>query len=479
MNRKSVAELLASHEHLTASSKAQSEEIAELRRQLEWFKKQLFGSKSERRLVDPDGRQLSLGEWRQEGSPGQEITVAEHRRRSSTRRDEKPEADEVRFDDSVPVEEIRIENPALDDEHEVVSEKVTYRLAQKPASYVLLKYIRPVVKRKSDGELVCPPAPASVLGKSIADVSLLACLAIDKFLYHLPLYRQHQRMAAAGIRLNRSTLTGLVHRTGDLLQPIYEAQWVSVLAGDVVAMDETPIKAGRKVRGKMNTGYFWPIYGDRGEIVFPFSDSRSGEMLQEALDGYEGVLLTDGYEPYVRYAARVNEIVHAQCWSHYPECGVIRSRLLRPLWGRSHTVRRLGIIQVIRRGSRTCSRHGDSRWQLSAFGRTSFERSPDLARKRCWAEYGCRLLQMGSTLPARLPSTRLPRGGQSHVALCPSFRVEVRQGSWNRSVWRSMRRTKRVARVVVGSGGVRHPGSSMASTCDPTSSFVASSTVFH
>jgi transposase len=216
----------------------------------------------------------------------------------------------------VPVEEIRIETSAMDAEHEVVSEKVTYRLAQKPASYVLLKFIRPVVKRKTDGKLSCAPAPASVLGKSVADVSLLACLAIDKFLFHLPLYRQHQRMAAAGVRLARSTLTGLVHRTGDLLQPIVEAQWASVLASDVIAMDETPIKAGRKVRGKMKTGYFWPIYGDRDEIVFPFSDSRSGQMLDEVLDGYQGVLLTDGYAPYELYAARVNEIVHAQCWSH-------------------------------------------------------------------------------------------------------------------------------------------------------------------
>jgi len=309
LDRKSIVDLLASHQELVARNE-------ELMRQLEWFKKQLFGPKSERRWVDPDGRQLSLGEWRQEESPGKEITVAEHRRRSTTRHDEKPDVEELRFDDSVPVEEIRIENPAMDDEHEIVSEKVTYRLAQKPASYLLLKYVRPVVKRKGDGKLSCPPAPASVLGKSIADVSLLACLAIDKFAYHLPLYRQHQRMSAAGIRLDRSTLTGLVHRTGDLLQPIYEAQWASVLAGDVIAMDETPIKAGRKVRGKMKTGYFWPIYGDRDEIVFPFSDSRSGELLQEALDGYEGVLLTDGYEPYERYAARVNEIVHAQCWSH-------------------------------------------------------------------------------------------------------------------------------------------------------------------
>jgi len=309
LNREDIVKLLASHE-------AQSTEIAELRRQLEWFKRQLFGSKSERRLIAPDGRQLSLGEWKQEDSPGTEITVAEHRRRSTQGRDDTADEGQVRFDDSLPVEEIRIPHAAVDEEHEIVSEKVTYRLAQKPASYVLLKYVRPVVKRKEDGKLSCPPAPASVLGKSVADVSLLACMAIDKFVYHLPLYRQHQRMAAAGIRLARSTLTGLMHRTGDLLQPIYEAQWVSVLASDVVTMDETPIKAGRKGRGKMKTGYFWPIYGDRDEIVFPFSASRSGEVLKEILGQYQGVLVSDGYTPYESYAARVNEIVHAQCWSH-------------------------------------------------------------------------------------------------------------------------------------------------------------------
>jgi hypothetical protein len=107
-----------------------------------------------------------------------------------------------------------------------------------------------------------------------------------------------------------------MHRTGDLLEPIVEAQFASITSGAVVAMDETPIKAGRKVRGKMKTGYFWPIYGDRDEIIFPFSPSRSGELIHQLLDGYRGVLLTDGYEPYERYAARVNEIVHAQCWSH-------------------------------------------------------------------------------------------------------------------------------------------------------------------
>lgn len=136
---------------------------------------------------------------------------------------------------------------------------------------MILKYVREVIKRREDGALSCPPAPASVLGKSFADVSLLAGLVLDKFRYHLPLYRQHQRMQAAGIRLARSTLTGLVLRTADLLKPIYEAQLLSVRTSAVVSMDETPIKAGRTGSGKMRTAYFWPVYGDRHEVVFPFA----------------------------------------------------------------------------------------------------------------------------------------------------------------------------------------------------------------
>ena len=309
LNRNDIAGLLSSHQQLT-------ERNVELKRQLDWLRNQIFGTKSERRLVDPDARQLFLGELTQQDEPVSEVTIAEHRRRSRKRPDEDPDESDLRFDPSVPVEEIRIPQPALDADHEIIGEKVTLRLAQLPASYVVLKYIRPVVKRKDDGKIVCSPAPAAVLGRSVADVSLLACMVIDKCKYHLPLYRQHQRMTAAGIHLARSTLTELVHRTGDLLQPIYEAQLESVVSGSLVTMDETPIKAGRKRRGKMNTGYFWPVHGDRAEIVFPFSDSRSGAFIQEVLGDYRGVLLTDGYSAYDAYVRRINDVVHAQCWSH-------------------------------------------------------------------------------------------------------------------------------------------------------------------
>jgi hypothetical protein len=181
---------------------------------------------------------------------------------------------------------------------------------------VVLRYLRPVYKRKDTGAFSCPSAPAAVLEKSMADVSFLAGLLIDKFRYHLPLYRQHQRLAAAGITLSRSTLTHLVQRTADLLHPIYDVQLDSILGSEVLAMDETPIRAGPGKKRKMKTGYFWPIYGDRNEMAFPFSPSRGAALVQEVLKEYCGVLVSDGYEVYDHYAKTVGDVVHAQCWAH-------------------------------------------------------------------------------------------------------------------------------------------------------------------
>jgi transposase len=319
-----IVALLESHDALAAekgdlavANDQLTAENTELRRQVAWFQRQLFGTKSERRILGPEGRQLFLGEMEGDVSaPAPTETVASYSRRKSRLDpgDETP----PRFDPSVPVEVIRIPppEPVSPETHEKVSEKTTDRLAQRPGSYVVLRYVREVWKRKEDGVLLCPPAPAAVLEKSLADVSLLAGLVIDKFQFHLPLYRQHQRMAAAGVHLTRATLTNWVHRTAELLEPIYEAQLASILTGSVIAMDETPIRAGRDGPGKMHKGYFWPIYGDRDEIAFPFSDSRSHAFVEEVLGQFGGTLQSDGYDAYQRHAERVDGLVHALCWSH-------------------------------------------------------------------------------------------------------------------------------------------------------------------
>jgi transposase len=301
-------------------------ENADLKRQVDWFKRQLFGRKSARRLREPDPEQLSLSGMLTTPTPPADRppppteTVKAYQRRGRFAAADHPDESELRFDTSVPVQEIRLTNPAVADlppeAYEVIGEKVTYRLAQRPGAYVMLKYIRPVIKRMETEALSCPPAPPAVFEKSFADVSVLAGLLIEKFRYYLPLYRQHQRLTQAGIRLSRGTLTQWVHRTAELLEPIYHALLSSILLSQVLAMDETPIKAGRHGKGKLHTGYFWPLYGEQDEIAFPFAASRAQAVVREALGKFCGVLVTDGYIVYDRFAQTVNRLVHAQCWSH-------------------------------------------------------------------------------------------------------------------------------------------------------------------
>ncbi len=52
----------ASHEELIDLVLASHERLQDVEQQLRWFKKQLFGAKSERRLVEEPSSQLSLGE---------------------------------------------------------------------------------------------------------------------------------------------------------------------------------------------------------------------------------------------------------------------------------------------------------------------------------------------------------------------------------------------------------------------------------
>src|SRR5262245_26416153 len=115
-------------------------ENAKLKRQVEWFQRQLFGRKSERRLREPDPAQLTLAGMltmpvapADQPPPPTETVKAYQRRFRLTGLDLADES-ELRFDDSVPVQEIVLANPEVaelpSDAYEVSGEKVTYRLAQ-------------------------------------------------------------------------------------------------------------------------------------------------------------------------------------------------------------------------------------------------------------------------------------------------------------------------------------------------------------
>ena len=293
-----------------------------LQSQLDWFKKQLFGQKSERRLVEAPG-QMDIAEVLGEGKPARAETPTEqisYTRRKKRRADGCATDEGLRFDKDVPVEVIEIAHPAMTgaeaDDYELIDHKISRKLAQRPGSYVVLEYHRPVLKHKPTQRLSTPPLPTPVLDKCLADVSLLAGMLVDKFVYHLPLYRQHQRMLHSGIELSRTSLSTWTQRSIELLKPIYQAQLRHILRSRVLAMDETPIKAGRKHKGKMHQGWLWPIYGESEEVCFTYSASRGKQHLEDQLEGFEGVLLSDGYAAYDSFAKNKPAITQAQCWAH-------------------------------------------------------------------------------------------------------------------------------------------------------------------
>jgi transposase len=301
-------------------------QVDQVKQQLEWFKRQLFGHKSERRLVESNLAQLNLGEAIDQGhgqAPQQQRVVAAHTRSVATTKPQVGDEGVPFFDETrVPVETIELaaaEAAGLAPEQfEVISYKDSYRLAQRPGSYVVLKYRRPVIKLRASQAIVCAPAPVSVIEGSRAEVSFVAGALIDKFAYHIPLYRQHQRLEDGGITVSRPWLTQIAQQGASLIEPIYEAQFASIRTSRVKAMDETPIKAGRVGPGKMKGAYFWPVYGELDEVCFAFFESRRAEHVEQALGlkPAEGaVLLSDGYSAYAHYAAKTG-ITHAQCWAH-------------------------------------------------------------------------------------------------------------------------------------------------------------------
>lgn len=378
--RLSHGELMALVAERDARIEARDARIEELTRRVKWFENQLFGARTERRILQgAAGRQLFLGEAMlevPEEPPAPGTTVKAYERTQRRKPTLLMETDSrLKFGPGVPVQVVEVPNPDLvgldAEDYVVVDERHTYRLAQNPGSYVVLDYVQKVVRIEAEtgstcepgprgaieaaqggldlvkpqadsgadaaaadtalaeaaqpagqagggqtARLSCPPVPPAIFHRSYADVSFLVGLAVDKFRYHLPLHRQHQRLEQCGIYVDRATLTRLVHRVAELLEPIHFAVLSSVLQSSVLTVDETPTKAGR-AKGKMLKGYFWGFYGSLDEVAFVFSPSRSGAVLRDVLKGYEGKLLSDGYEVYKSFAASTNgSVALHQCWSH-------------------------------------------------------------------------------------------------------------------------------------------------------------------
>ena len=320
-----------------------TEEVAKnsaLRDQIARYERQQYGRRSEKRrhtasaseggacddAVTPDA-----GEDGPEAEKTTEETLkktAEKKAHGGVNGRKKDRGDAVndaglRFGPEATVIDIDVMPPEIEglaaDAFAFIGERVCCKLASVPIRHVVLRYHYKKAKIMSSGTLVCAPAVEGVFKNSCADVTFIAGMLVDKFAWHLPLYRQHQMLAESGITINRGSLSGWANRAISLLEPVFEAQCRSVLDSAVIVMDETPIRAGRDPDkpGKMKKCYYWPVLGDRDEVVFPFAPSRAYHHVKQFLGDFEGTLVTDGYGAYGAYAETRGDAVKQQnCWTH-------------------------------------------------------------------------------------------------------------------------------------------------------------------
>lgn len=301
----------------------------ELQSQLDyiaWLVKQAQGPTSERRSwesLEPEaqlwleGMALKLPESR----PPSKTTVKEHERERRENPTDISRTGRIKHGPNATIIDVDVKNPEVEDipedQLELVETKTTQKVVRVSSPFMVINVHSKTYRRKDDFEEIVPPEIPEVFENSIYDVSFLAGLAIDKHQFHLPLYRQHQSIKNSDIFLDRGHLTRVLHRTAELLEPIYEALCSSVLNSKILTADETPTPAGHnKKKGKIDKGFFWAFFGDQKEIYYLFSPSRARAVIDDALASFQGHLVCDGYSAYESFVKETEGTELVQCWSH-------------------------------------------------------------------------------------------------------------------------------------------------------------------
>lgn len=204
-----------------------------------------------------------------------------------------------------------------------LGEDVSEVLEYAPASFRVIRHVRPKLACASCDRIVQAAAPNRPITKGAAGPGLLAHVLVAKYGDHLPLYRQSDIYAREGVDLERSTLAGWVGQCSALLRPLVIALNRYVLSGAKVHADDTPVPVLAPGEGKTRTGRLWTYVRDdrpAGEesspaVWFAYSPNRRGEHPQRHLKSFKGVLQADAYGGFDALYAD-GTIQEAACWAH-------------------------------------------------------------------------------------------------------------------------------------------------------------------
>ncbi len=299
------------------------QECDHLKEQISWFKRQLFGKRSERIVSDLDGKQMEF-EGFETAPPPEEFKqlVPTHERRKPNRNGQ----DKITLPPDLPVERIVLDIPegqkVCPETGELlvkIGEEISHKLAQTPATFFIKEIVRPKYAhpKKPDQGILYAELPDAIIPRCRADESFLAEMVTRKFADHLPLNRISEILSREGVFISRKLLSQWVVRLGETLKPLCDLMLEQILSSGNIFGDEVPIAILDK--GHTRKGYMWTIVGGEGPNppyrVYNFREDRKHENIWQLLAGYKGVLHSDKYGAY-EAIAQTEGIIWCPCWAH-------------------------------------------------------------------------------------------------------------------------------------------------------------------
>ena len=294
--------------------------VSQMQFQIDQMNRLLYGAKRERFISDSDINQLSLPfEVPQEEESEKQQEVITYVREKKKR---KEHPGRVALPSHLPVEEIVLEPQEDTSGMKCIGKEVTDQLELVPAKLFIKRFIRPKYIAVTDESLgehkgVIAELPVFPIEKGIAGPGLLAQIMVDKFVDHLPVYRQIERFKREQVKLSSSTLNGWQESICNLLEPLYDTLKHRVISQGYLQVDETPIQVlDKQKKGKTHRGYHW-IYHSPLEktVLFDYNTGRSREGPTKLLKNFKGYLQTDGYAVYDIFGKR-KDITLVNCMAH-------------------------------------------------------------------------------------------------------------------------------------------------------------------
>ena len=302
--------------------------INELNEQIRLLKARLFGRKSEKDSFDPKQRSLFEG-FEDEDSESElsddddDIEIPAHKRKKRGRKpipESLPRVDKIHdISDAEKLCECGCTK-------ECIGQEISEQLDIIPAKIQVIRHIRPKYACKccegveSDGPTVAiAPPPEQLIPKCIGTPGLVAFVLVGKFVDALPFYRQEKQFLRIGVEISRATMCNWARKIAESCEILLMILKEEIRSGPLINIDETPFQVlSEPNRSSQTKSYMWVFVGgdpERPGILFEYYPTRAGSVPTEFLDGYKGIVQTDGYKAY-NFIDDAEDMDHMACWAH-------------------------------------------------------------------------------------------------------------------------------------------------------------------